>query len=84
MDVTKKIYWRVKLDGIKSIGNGDEEKDIYGNPTLSYEYDLGKLDITVGYKISDRVSFELEYTPVIYGKNTSAGTTYTAAICIMF
>ncbi len=84
MDITKKIYGRIKLDGIKGLGNGKEEKDIAGNPTLSYNYDLGKLDITFGYKITKNTSIELEYTPEIYGQNTSAGATYTFAISCSF
>ncbi len=84
MDFTKKFYGRIKLDGIKGLGNGKEDKDIAGNPTLSYNYDLGKLDITFGYKITKNTSIELEYTPEIYGQNTSAGATYTFAISCSF
>ncbi len=84
MDFTKKLYGRVKLDGIKGLDNGKIVKDLSGNPTLSYNYDLGKLDITFGYKITKKVSLELEYTPEIYGENTSAGATYTFAICYTY
>ena len=84
MDFTKKFYGRIKLDGIKGLDNGKVVKDLSGNPTLSYNYDLGKLDITFGYKINKKTFLEIEYTPEIYGKNTSAGATYTFAICINF
>ncbi len=83
-DITKKFYTRIKLAGIKGLGNGKEQKDILGNPTLSYNYDLGKLDITFGYKLTNKTSLEIECTPEIYGKNTSAGTTYTIAISFNF
>jgi hypothetical protein len=64
--------------------NGEEKKDANGNPTLSYNYDLGKLDITFGIKIKNNYFIEFEYTPEIYGKNTSAGATYTIAIACKF
>ncbi len=79
-DFTKKLYGRVKLDGILGMGNGDKEFDFSGNPTLSSEYDLGKLDITIGYKVYKNIAVEFEYTPEIYGKDTSLGATYTFAI----
>ena len=43
-------------------------------------YDLGKLDATLGYKISAHLGCEVSYTPEIYGENTAAGATYTFAI----
>ena len=83
-DFGKYIYGRVKLDGILGMDNGEEKTDVNGNPTLSYNYDLGKLDITVGAKITKKMSIEFEYTPEIYGKNTSAGATYTFAVSVSF
>ncbi len=83
-NITKNFYGRIKLDGILGMRNGKVQKDLSGNPTLSYNYDLGKLDITFGYKITKIISLEFEYTPEIYGKNTSAGATYTFAICITY
>lgn len=79
MDITKSMYGRVKLDGIYSMNNGSKF-DMSGNPTLTNNFNLGKLDMTVGYKISNRWGLEVEYTPEIYGKNTSAGATYTLAV----
>jgi hypothetical protein len=83
-DFGKYLYGRVKLDGILGMDNGEEKKDANGNPTLSYNYDLGKLDITFGIKIKNNYFIEFEYTPEIYGKNTSAGATYTIAIACKF
>lgn len=78
-DITKSMYGRVKLDGIYSMNNGSKF-DISGNPTITNNFNLGKLDMTVGYKISKRWGLEAEYTPEIYGKNTAAGATYSFAV----
>jgi protein XagA len=79
MDFTKELYGRVKLDGIYSMDNG-EHFDTSGNPTITNNFDLGKLDLTLGYKLSQRWGLEASYTPEIYGKNTAAGATYTLAV----
>lgn len=79
MDFTKEFYGRIKLDGIYSMDNG-EHRDPTGNPTATNNFDLGKLDITLGYKISERWGIEAEYTPEIYGKNTASGATYSFAL----
>jgi len=79
MDFTKEFYGRVKLDGIYSLDNG-EHFDNSGNPTITNNFDLGKLDLTFGYKLSKRWGLEASYTPEIYGKNTAAGATYTLAV----
>ena len=79
MDFTKQLYARVKLDGIYSMHNGSKF-DASGNPTLTNNFDLGKLDITFGYMITGSWAIEAEYTPEIYGQNTAAGSTYTLAI----
>ncbi len=79
MDFTKRFYGRVKLDGICSMNNG-AHFDTSGNPTITNNFDLGKLFITAGYKIAKRWGLEVEYTPELYGKNTAAGATYSFAV----
>jgi hypothetical protein len=79
MDITKSLYGRIKLDAILSMNNGSKF-DISGNPTATNNFNLGKLDMTVGYKILKRWGLEVEYTPEIYGKNTAAGATYSLAL----
>jgi len=78
VDFTKDIYGRVKLDGIYSMDNG-KHTDTSGNPTTTNNFDLGKLDTVLGYKISKGWGIELGYTPEIYGQNTASGATYTLA-----
>jgi hypothetical protein len=53
--------------------------DTSGNPTTTNNFDLGKLDTALGYKISKGWGIELGYTPEIYGQNTASGATYTLA-----
>jgi len=79
LDITKEIYGRVKLDGVLSADNG---KDIYlnGNPTATNNYDIGKIDAVIGYKINKSWGLEAGYIPSIYGKNIAKGSTYTLAI----
>jgi hypothetical protein len=79
IDLPKDFYGRVKLDGIYSIDNGTHS-DSGGNPTATNNFDLGKLDVTLGYKINPSWGVEASYTPEIYGQNTAAGATYTLAV----
>jgi hypothetical protein len=79
VDVTKALYGRLKLDGIYSIDNGNKFGND-GNPTTTNNFDLGKLDITVGFKITPAWGLEASYTPALYGQNTAAGATYSLAV----
>jgi hypothetical protein len=80
IDVTKTLYGRAKLDGILSSRNGSKT-GTGGNPTATNNYDLGKLDLTMGYKLTPRWSLETSYIPELYGRNTAAGSTWTIAVC---
>jgi len=84
MDFTEKAYGRVKLDGIEGMNNADNTDRFGANPSLAYNFDLGKLDMAFGYKLSLNWAVELGYTPEIYGKNTSAGSTYALALTYQF
>jgi protein XagA len=81
VDIAKSLYGRAKLDGIYSMDNG-EHFDKSGNPTTTNNFDLGKLDIVLGYKITKQWGVEVGYTPEVYGQNTAAGATYTIAISL--
>lgn len=78
-DFTKSLYARVKLDGIYSVDNG-KRRDAGGNPTTTNNFDLGKLDLTVGYKLTPAWGLEAAWTPALYGQHTAAGATYTLAV----
>jgi len=79
VDITKNLYGRVKLDGILSMNNGNRI-NVSGNPTATNSYDLGKLDVALGYKLNKRWGLEIACTPEIYGRNTTQGVTYTLAL----
>lgn len=79
LDITRSLYTRAKLDGTLSMDNGTK-LDTSGNPTTTNNFDLGKLDLTIGYKVTPGWGVELSYVPEIYGQNTAAGSTYTFAV----
>ncbi len=76
----KNIYARAKWDAIISMDNADEETDAFGNPTSSMEYDLTKLDLTLGWQMTPKVGLEVAYTPEVSGKTTAKGETWTLAV----
>ncbi len=78
-DFTKELYGRVKLDGTLSLDNGNHV-DPNGNPTTTNNFDLGKLDVALGYKITPAWGVELGYRRDIYGQNTAAGDNYSLAL----
>jgi hypothetical protein len=83
MDITPAIYGRIKLDGILSMNNGNTSSNP-SNPAYANSFDLGKLDMALGYKITKTYGMEICYTPEIYGSNTTQGATYTLAfICML-
>ncbi len=84
MDITKTVYGRAKLDGILGMDNEDQSTDISSNPTTSLNYDLGKLDLALGVKVSPQWSFELGYRAEIYGENTAAGKNVSLAVIFMY
>lgn len=78
-DLGKQFFTRVKLDGIYSVDNG-KKLDATGNPTATNNFDLGKLDLTLGYKVSPSMGVELGYRRDLYGQNTAAGANYSLAL----
>ncbi|MEF3169009.1 MAG: hypothetical protein K6360_06710 [Deltaproteobacteria bacterium] len=52
----------------------------FTNPTIATEYDVIKLDFTLGYQLKESLGVEVQYTPVIYGENTSKGATASIAL----
>jgi hypothetical protein len=79
-DLGDKWYARAKLDGLISANNGEEMLDARGNPTITTEYDLLKLDMAIGYRIDQAWGCEVVYTPALTGEDTAAGATYTLAL----
>ena len=81
VDITKNIYTRAKLDGTISVNNG-KKLDTNGNPTSSNNFDLGKLDVTAGYKVAPNWGIEASYVPALYGQNTASGSTYSLSVYV--
>lgn len=80
MDLSSQLYVRAKLDGLISAQNGDTIVDASGNPTLSSEFDLLKLDLAAGFKLNKTWGLEAVYSPALSGENTACGTTCTLAL----
>ena len=80
VDFTKKIYGRVKLDGTHGMDNADDTSYNLDNPTTTYNYDLGKLDVALGWKMLKEWGMELGCRPEIYGKNTAAGVNWSLSV----
>lgn len=78
-DLGRSFFTRAKLDGIYSIDNGSK-LDGSGNPTTTNNFDLGKLDLTLGYQVTPSMGVELGYRPDLYGQNTAAGANYSVAL----
>lgn len=79
VDVTRSLYARMKLDGIYSIDNGNRY-GYDGNPTTTNNFDLGKLELTAGYKFAPAWGAEFTVTPSLYGQNTAAGTNFALGL----
>ena len=79
VDIYKGLYARTKLDGTMHLDNGDDAPAnlVDVNP---YEIDLGKLEVTVGYKITSMFSVEASYFNELYGANTTQGETWSLAL----
>jgi hypothetical protein len=89
-DINEKVYIRSKLDGILSAKNADvDNADTFGNLSLAPEFDLGKLEMTVGYNFNpsaqnSRWGIEFTYTNEIYGENSLQGETLSLGITRVF
>ncbi len=59
-------------------------KTVATNPSLGLQYDLGKLEFTSSYQVSQRWFCELSYTNYPYGKNISPGDQYSLAMVYYF
>jgi protein XagA len=79
-ELGKNFYTRAKLDALVSMNNADESTDDFENPASALEYDLGKLDLTLGYHITEALGLELGYTPALWGKNTAKGAAWSFAV----
>jgi len=72
------FYFRTKLDGIESANNADVVFVEGGNLSQTNEFDVGKLELTLGWNFGQagndsRWGTEITYTEDIFGDNTLEG-----------
>lgn len=73
---TDKLYFRTKLDGIKSVKNADEAGG--SNLSVTPEFDLGKFELTAGWtfgknKAGSQWGIEATYNEDVYGSQALSG-----------
>lgn len=77
------FYARTKLDGLLSANNASETTLPGGNLSVPPQFDLGKLELTVGWnfgkprpRAEGRWGAEFTWTRDLYGEDTLKGNTY--------
>lgn len=80
VDVTPRFYGRLKYEGIIGLNNADDVAGARGNPSSSPDYDLFKLNMALGFKLSQAWGIELEHIREIAGENISNGISYGLAL----
>ena len=92
IDLNERSYVRAKLDGVHSIGdfkatNNPNAPSVTGvdlNPQLPNRFSVGRLEYTLGYKISRSLSGEIAGTAAVYGNNTLKGRNIQIALVASF
>lgn len=79
----KYVYARTKLDGIVSRGEFQRSSS-FGNPTLNPQFDLTKLELTIGFSLTKLWHLEYTYTDTLSGKNTAEGSIHQYAVIVTF
>jgi len=86
VDLSEQTYFRTKLDGIVGLGSaGDVPLAVTAvNASLPIDFDLGKVEYTLGYKFKQGFAAEITGTTNVYGDNTLKGTNVQFAIVSQF
>jgi len=91
-DLTERTYVRAKLDGTHAVG-GVSQADIANipvvtsgnvNPQIPTRFNVGRLEYTAGYKLSDTIAAEIAGTTAVYGDNTLKGTNISVGLVARF
>ena len=69
---------------VKTLSTTDDAGSAFTNPSLGYEYDLGKLEFSLGYACTRKWIFEFTYTNYPYGESIAAGDQYSFALVYYF
>lgn len=83
VDFLKRGFARIKAEAIVGMDNEDQLTD-NSNPNLSADYDLVKMSMTVGCRISETWGVEVETIREIAGAKVSKGNTYSAALTCLY
>lgn len=78
-DATESLYLRAKYDGIVGQGNSTGLGVAAANPNLNLEFDLTKLEVTAGWRLTQSSAAEVSVTRNITGENTLRGSNYSLA-----
>ncbi len=76
---TKQFYGRLKLTQIRSVGNQDDVRDVFGNPLAQFASERRGAELTLGVQFSKHWSGEASWIPIVYGTSLAKGTTYALA-----
>lgn len=74
------LYARTKLDGIKAVDSFADQASVAINPLLAQQFDLDKLELTLGWKLSTRWHLEYTFMDTLSGKNTADGTNHQMSV----
>ncbi len=84
--VSDNLYFRTKLDGIESANNSDSVSVDGVNLSRTPEFDIGKLELTVGWNFGqdsqsdERWGVEFTYTDDLFGDKTLEGSGVQIAV----
>jgi len=92
IDLNERSYVRAKLDGVHAVGGFKARSNANApivtgndlNPQLPNRFNVGRLEYTLGYKISRSLSGEIAGTTAVYGNNTLKGTNIQVALVASF
>jgi len=83
VDFLKRGFARIKAEAIVGMDNEDD-LTANSNPNLSADYDLVKMSMTVGCRITENWGVEVETIREIAGAKVSKGNTYSAALTCLY
>lgn len=82
---SESTFFRTKLDGTLGIQDVEAGVNVQtGNPNLPLQFNLGRLEYTVGYRFDDVFSAEVTGTSNVYGDNTLQGNAIQFALVAQF
>ncbi len=81
---TEAFYGRLKFSEIRSVGNQEDVRDVFGNPLAQLASELREAELTLGTQFSKRWSGEASWSPIVYGRSIAKGDTFALAVVCSF